>query len=110
MTDVTFLTPLVDRHHWRLTVVGLVDQPLSLTYDQLLALPSVEIDAVLMCVHNPVGGPFVGNARWQGVRLADLLASAGVSEHADHTRLRSGSNGCVALRYRQALREMGGGE
>ena len=89
VTDVTFPTPTVDRRRWRLTVVGLVDHPLSLTYDQLLALPSVEIDAVLMCVHNPLGGPFIGNARWQGVRLADLLASVGVSEHADHTRLHS---------------------
>lgn len=89
VTDVTFPTPMVDRHRWMLTVVGLVDRPLSLTYDQLLALPSVEIDAVLMCVHNPVGGPFIGNARWQGVRLTNLLASAGVSESADHTRLHS---------------------
>ena len=89
VTDVTFPTPVVDRHRWRLTVVGLVDHPLLLTHDQLLALPSVEVDAVLMCVHNPVGGPFIGNARWQGVSLADLLASAGVSEHADHIRLHS---------------------
>ena len=89
VTDVTFPTPMVDRHRWQLTVVGLVDHPLALTYEQLLALPSVEIDAVLMCVHNPVGGPFIGNARWQGVRLTDLFASAGVSGRADHVRLHS---------------------
>ena len=89
VTDVTFPTPIVDRYRWTLTVVGLVDHPLSLTYDQLLAMPSVEIDAVLMCVHNPVGGPFIGNARWQGIRLVDLLASAGLSKQADHIRLHS---------------------
>lgn len=89
VTDVTFPTPTVDRHRWQLSVVGLVEHPLALTYDQLLALPSVEIDAVLMCVHNPVGGPFIGNARWQGVRLTDLLATAGVSRNADHLRLHS---------------------
>ena len=89
VTDVTFPTPVVDRHRWTLTVVGLVNHPLSLTYDQLLAMPLVEIDAVLMCVHNPVGGPFIGNARWQGIRLVDLLASAGVSKQADHIRLHS---------------------
>lgn len=89
VTDVTFPTPMIDRYRWQLDVVGLVDRPLSLTYDQLLDLPSVEIDAVLMCVHNPVGGPFIGNARWQGVRLGDLLASAGVSRSADHLRLHS---------------------
>jgi DMSO/TMAO reductase YedYZ molybdopterin-dependent catalytic subunit len=89
VTDVTFPTPMVDLHRWQLSVGGLVDHPLVLTYDQLLALPSVEVDAVLMCVHNPVGGPFIGNARWQGVRLADLFAGVGVSRDADHLRLHS---------------------
>ena len=89
VTDVTFPSPAIDWRRWQLSVVGLVDHPLALTYDQLLALPSIEVDAVLMCVHNPVGGPFVGNARWQGVRLAELFAAAGVSRHADHVRLHA---------------------
>ena len=32
----------------------------------------------LACVSNPIGGPYVGNALWQGVRLADLFAEVGV--------------------------------
>jgi DMSO/TMAO reductase YedYZ molybdopterin-dependent catalytic subunit len=67
----------------------MVEHPLSLTLDELLSLPSREIDAVLMCVHNPVGGPFVGNARWQGVLLRDLLVRAGAATEADHVRLHS---------------------
>lgn len=89
VTDVTFPAPIVDPLRWRLTVRGLVDHPLSLTLEELFALPSMEVDAVLMCVHNPVGGPFVGNARWQGARIADLLDRVGVSPHADHVRLHS---------------------
>lgn len=89
VTDVTFPAPAVDRASWRLTVRGLVDRPLSLTFTELLALPSIEVDSVLMCVHNPVGGPFVGNARWLGVRMAEVLARAGVSKHADHVRLHA---------------------
>lgn len=89
VTDVTFPTPMVDRRRWQLRVGGLVDHPLVLTYDQLLAMPSVEVDAVLMCVHNPVGGPFIGNARWQGVRLTDLFARLGLSHNADHLRLHA---------------------
>lgn len=89
VTDVTFPAPTVDTRRWRLSVWGLVEHPLSLTLDDLLAMPSIEVDSVLMCVHNPVGGPFVGNARWQGVRLTDLLDRAGVSRQADHVRLHA---------------------
>jgi hypothetical protein len=38
----------------------------------------VEEAVTLSCVSNEVGGDLVGNARWQGVRLADLLERAGV--------------------------------
>ena len=89
VTDVTFPAPSVVLRQWRLVVRGMVEHPLSLTLDELLSLPSREIDAVLMCVHNPVGGPFVGNARWQGVLLRDLLVRAGAATEADHVRLHS---------------------
>ena len=89
VTDVTFPSPIVNRRRWRLQVGGMIDRDLMLSYDELLAITPTEVDAVLMCVHNPVGGPFVGNARWQGVRLLELLDRAGVSPHADHIRLHS---------------------
>ncbi len=37
----------------------------------------------ICCVSNPVGGDLIGNAWWSGVRIADLLAEAGVSPDAD---------------------------
>ena len=39
---------------------------------------TVERDITLTCVSNPVGGPYVGAARWLGVPLADVLARAGI--------------------------------
>ncbi|MFB6902644.1 molybdopterin-dependent oxidoreductase, partial [Streptomyces hydrogenans] len=48
------------------------------TLDQLLARPLIERDITLTCVSNEVGGPYIGNARWLGVPLADLLEEAGV--------------------------------
>ncbi len=60
---------------WRVT--GHVDRPLTLTYDELLDRPMVEADITLSCVSNEVGGDLVGNARWLGCRLDDLLDEAG---------------------------------
>lgn len=84
VTDVTFPPPQVDPHTWSLLVTGLVTRPLRLTLEQLFALPSVEVDATLVCVHNPVGGHRIGTARWHGVPLAALLERAGVALGADH--------------------------
>ena len=46
-------------------------------------MPSVERMVTLTCVSNEVGGDLAGNARWQGVRLADVLAMAGPQAGAD---------------------------
>jgi hypothetical protein len=54
-----------------------------LSYDDLLARKTTEAWITLNCVSNPVGGPLIGNAWWSGVRIADLLAEAGVSPDAD---------------------------
>jgi DMSO/TMAO reductase YedYZ molybdopterin-dependent catalytic subunit len=74
---------------WRLSVTGLVETPFELTYAELLKLPMVERFVTLTCVSNEVGGDLVGNARWQGVLLADLLARARPKEGADFLVSRS---------------------
>lgn len=76
--DTALVTPRVDPADWRLSVTGLVDEPFELTLDELLAMPMVTEAVTLACVSNEVGGRYVGNAVWQGVPLADLLARAGV--------------------------------
>jgi len=81
--DVSLSPPAVDVATWRLSVTGRVDDPLTLTYDQLIALPSIERYVALTCVSNEVGGDLVGTARWQGVRLTDVLAKVGVHADAD---------------------------
>ena len=54
----------------------MVQNPYSLTYTALIALPSVDVVVGMMCISNPVGGGLIGNTTWKGVRLADLLAKA----------------------------------
>ncbi|MET9608471.1 molybdopterin-dependent oxidoreductase [Streptomyces sp. NPDC006512] len=77
--DTALVVPRVDADSWRLRIHGDgVTEPLELGLRELLARPLVEHDITLACVSNEVGGPYVGNARWLGVRLADLLREAGV--------------------------------
>jgi DMSO/TMAO reductase YedYZ molybdopterin-dependent catalytic subunit len=81
--DVALTPPAVDVASWQLSVTGRVTTPLTLTYDQLLALPSIERPIALTCVSNEVGGDLVGTAMWQGVRLTDVLTTAGVHDDAE---------------------------
>jgi DMSO/TMAO reductase YedYZ molybdopterin-dependent catalytic subunit len=76
-----FIDPSVSASGWKLSIGGLVDQPMELTYDQLRALPASEGIYALMCISNEVGGEYWSNARWKGVKLAWLLQQAGV--HTD---------------------------
>ena len=76
--DTALVVPRVDLGTWRLRVGGLVERPLELTFDELVALSDTEADVTLSCVSNEVGGSLAGNARWQGVALATLLERAGV--------------------------------
>ena len=87
--DVSLLVPQVDPDEWTLRITGLVDEPLSLRYDELLARPTVEADVTLVCVSNEVGGDLVGNARWLGVPLRALLDEAGPRSGADQIVGRS---------------------
>jgi DMSO/TMAO reductase YedYZ molybdopterin-dependent catalytic subunit len=81
--DTAFVVPTIDRSTWSLKVSGLVDREVVLTYAELTALPVVEQYVTIACVSNEVGGNLVGNAKWTGVALRDVLAMAGVQSSAD---------------------------
>ena len=56
----------------------------TLTWDRLTrTFDVVDREITMVCVSNPVGGDLAGNAVWRGVRLADVLAEAGVDPSAD---------------------------
>ncbi len=87
--DTALAVPQVDPATWHLKVHGRVRKPLTLSYADLLARPMIERYVTLTCVSNEVGGDLVGNARWLGVRLADVLAEAGPLPGADQVVGRS---------------------
>ncbi len=87
--DTALVVPQVSKDSWTLTIDGLVDKPMKLTFDDLLARPQVERYVTLSCVSNTVGGDLVGNARWQGVLLKDILDEAGLQAGAAQLASRS---------------------
>jgi DMSO/TMAO reductase YedYZ molybdopterin-dependent catalytic subunit len=81
--DTALLLPEVDPATWQLRIHGMVQREVSITFDQLLRRPLIEDYITLTCVSDPVGGPYVGNARWLGASLADLIRQARPLSGAD---------------------------
>src|SRR5262249_47425229 len=91
-----YISTRVDPATWTLTVDGAVARPQRLTLADLRKLPKVEATCVLQCAGNGrslfrptmpgVQGRHgaVGNARWAGVRVKDVLARAGLKGDARH--------------------------
>ena len=83
---------------FRLMVHGHLNQTLSLSLNDILALPRVDLVAVNQCSGNSRGyfqprvsgaqwsNGSMGNARWTGVRLKDVLDRAGVKAGAIQVR------------------------
>ncbi len=80
--DTALIVPNIDRSTWELRIHGMVDREVTLTYAQLIELPIIEQYVTIACVSNRVGGDLVGNAKWTGVRLRDVLDLAGVKPGA----------------------------
>jgi DMSO/TMAO reductase YedYZ molybdopterin-dependent catalytic subunit len=87
--DTALVVPQVDPATWRLHIHGRVARPRTLTFAELIARPMVERYITLACVSNEVGGDLIGNARWLGVPVKDLLDEAGPLDGADQVVSRS---------------------
>jgi len=74
--------PVVPEAGWNLNVQG-ASGGTSYTLAQLRDLPSISMFATLACISNPVGGEWLGNARWTGVPLASILRNAGLGKARD---------------------------
>jgi DMSO/TMAO reductase YedYZ molybdopterin-dependent catalytic subunit len=110
--------PDVDPDAWRLRVEGAVERPLELSLADLRSMASASAAVTLECAGNgrslfeprPISQPWVleaiGNARWSGVPVADLLAEAGVADGAVEvvfSALDRGIEGEVEQTYARSL-------
>ena len=87
--DTALAVPQVDPATWKLRIHGRVKTPITLTYADLLARPMIERYVTLTCVSNEVGQGLIGNARWLGVPLKEVLEAAGPLPGADQVVGRS---------------------
>ncbi len=87
--DTAIVVPRVEPAGWTLSVKGRVGNPFTITWDELLKRPMIERYVTLTCVSNDVGGDLVGNAKWLGVPVKDLLDMARPDPAADQVVSRS---------------------
>ncbi|MFO7689781.1 MAG: molybdopterin-dependent oxidoreductase [Cryobacterium sp.] len=87
--DTALTVPRVDPGTWTLRVTGMVENEVEITFADLLALPLEESITTLACVSNYVGGDLIGNARWLGYPIRELLARAKPLAGADMVLSRS---------------------
>lgn len=81
--DTALSVPEINVNDWELRVHGLVEQEVTLTFQDLLDASLIESHVTLTCVSNPVGGNLAGNAKWLGLPIRDVLARAKPKDGAD---------------------------
>ncbi len=87
--DTALVVPRPDPETWSLKITGMVDNPVEFSLDDIMKMELYEDYVTISCVSNEVGGDLIGNAKWTGVRLVDLLERAGVQDGAQQVFSRS---------------------
>ncbi|UFS58885.1 molybdopterin-dependent oxidoreductase [Subtercola endophyticus] len=93
--DTALQVPQLNPDTWSLRIYGMVENEVTLSFADVLALPLIEDTVTLTCVSNEVGGDLIGNATWLGYPLRDLLARAKPTAGADMVLSKS-SDGFTA--------------
>ena len=115
---VHFDIPYVEAGEWRLELGGLIEQPASLTLDNIRRRSAITMPVTMECAGNgralldprPVSQPWhleaVGTAEWTGTPLKELLREAGVRDQANEilfTGLDRGVQGDEVQYYQRSL-------
>ncbi|MEF2978684.1 molybdopterin-dependent oxidoreductase [Subtercola sp. YIM 133946] len=93
--DTALQVPQLNPDTWSLRIYGMVENEVTISFADLLALPLIEDTVTLTCVSNEVGGDLIGNATWLGYPIRDLLARAKPTAGADMVLSKS-SDGFTA--------------
>ena len=103
--DINPVPPTVDANSWRLVVKGLVNTPLTITYEQLRSMASIPQIATLECVSNKIANDFIGTAIWNGIKLKSVLDQAGLKPNAKYIVFRCADGYDVGIPLDRGLQE-----
>ena len=95
--------PTIRLHDWSLSLKGLVERPITLTYEELIEQSAVSRIVTLECVGNTVGGEFISTAEWTGVPLRSLLEESGIREQAYDVVFRAADGFSDSIRADRAM-------
>jgi DMSO/TMAO reductase YedYZ molybdopterin-dependent catalytic subunit len=101
--DTALVVPQLSTDGYSLTVHGMVSRPAIFSFEDLLRMPLVERTITMVCVSDPVGGPYLGNARWLGVPLAHILSLVGPDPRADQLFMTSSDGMTIGADLKAAL-------
>ncbi len=77
--------PVVDANSWRL----ILPDGNGLTNEELLAIPSQQLEVTFECISNEVGGTLISNGIWRGPRVQDVLAKTAIPANATYLLIES---------------------
>ena len=91
--DISSRPPVIDSNEWRLEVSGLVDNPVSLSLQDLYQkFDRVERFITLSCISNRVGGSLISTTKWSGFLVKDFLALVQPQENAVALKITGADN------------------
>lgn len=95
--------PTIRLGEWSLSVTGLVERPIMLTYEQLVGRPTVLQIVTLECVGNTIAGEFISTAEWEGLSLRSLLEEVGAHANAYDVVFRAADGFSDSIRIDRAM-------
>jgi DMSO/TMAO reductase YedYZ molybdopterin-dependent catalytic subunit len=103
--DINTVPPRVDGNTWRLKLGGMVDHPLTLSLDDLRAMPAISQAITLECISNSIGGDLISTAVFTGVPFKLVLQQAGVQAGAQAVDMQAVDGFYESIPMAEALDE-----
>lgn len=103
--DINTRKPQLDPESWRLELGGLVNNPLSLTIEELMQMPSISYYHTLSCISNRIGGDLISTTLWTGVPIVHVLELAGMRSSAEELFIESSDGFYESVPMRDLMNE-----